>query len=307
MENKDKNERTEKAKEAFANIWQKTSSAGKNVGKKAADGAKSIAEQTKKNIYDAQAKKYTIVTEKEFASEEFVMPIVVKIVNDSANRNFVTTDDAVGWIEKHDAVNVLHMYFNYASKCHIDFFPHIQIESVYCKYRFDESIFIDTNDIFKKTTDEKVAELENIAFCLGAKKCSVEIVESDSSSKGTSVGFKVGSSEVSLITDGGISKKKSNVIRGKTISHWDGNDMPKQPRLAWFEQNENIKNLIDMRFSDVNAIKSKTYELSGSSSFTMNKSIAGVIDTVLGIKGTASMLNKVNEEHNSVLIYEIEF
>ena len=48
MENKDKNERTEKAKEAFANIWQKTSSAGKNVGKKAAEGVKAFADQTKK-------------------------------------------------------------------------------------------------------------------------------------------------------------------------------------------------------------------------------------------------------------------
>lgn len=307
MENKDKNERTEKAKEAFSNIWQKTSSAGKNVGKKAAEGVKAFADQTKKNIYDAQAKKYIIVTESEIASEEFVVPTVIKIVDDSANRNFVTCDDAIGWIEKHEDISVLHIYLDFAKKGVFQFVPALKKDSVYCEYKFGVNKFVDINDIFKRANDDKVAELEKMAFDLGAKSCSIEIVESDTTSKESSVGIKIGSSEASIGFDGSSSKKSRNVIRGKTTVRWGGSDTPIMPRLNWFEHSESIKNLIDMRFGDRNAIKSKSYELSGLSSVTMNKNVAGVIDNILGLKGNASMGSKVSREQNSILIFEIEF
>ena len=80
MDIKEKNEKAEKAKETFSGLWQKTS----NVGKKAAEGAKAIAEQTKKNIYDSQAKKYIVVTQKEFFSEDFTVPKVIKTLYASA-------------------------------------------------------------------------------------------------------------------------------------------------------------------------------------------------------------------------------
>ena len=303
MDTKEKNEIAEKAKDTISNLWQKTS----NVGKKAAGGAKALADQTKKNIYDAQAKKYISVTESSFVDSVFVRPSIIKIVDDLANRKFVTDEDAVGWIEKYDDVDVLHMYFDFAKKSGFQFIPALKKESVYCEYKFDVNKFVDVNDIFKMATDEKVAELEKLACDLGAKSCSIEIVESDSASKGTTIGLKVGNAETSMGIEGSSSKKTRNVIRGKTTVRWNGSDMPKLPHLSWFEHNESIKNLIDMRFGDRNAIKSKSYELSGLSSVTMNKKMAGVIDNISGLKGNASMGTKVSREQNSILIFEIEF
>ena len=303
MNNKENNVKTEKAKETLSNFWQKTS----NVGKKAADGAKTFAEQTKKNIYDAQAKKYVSITRNEFFSEDFTSPKIIKIVDDLANRKFVTDDDAIGWIEVYENIKVLHMYVGFASNSNLLFIPAIKIENVYYAHEFCDNNFIDVNHIFKKTMDEKVAELEKIAYDLGARGCSVEIVESDNSSKGTIVGVKVGKAEMPIGGEAGFNKKYVKIIRGKTTSHWDGCDILKQPQLKWFEHNENIKNLIEMRFSDRNNIKSKMYELSGLTSVTMEKNVAGVIDSLSGLKGNVSMKSKSEEEHNSVLIYEIEF
>ena len=303
MDNKEKNDRVEKTKDTFSNFWQKTS----NVGKKAAEGARAIANQTKKNIHDAQAKKYFSVTEKEFTDVNFSVPNIIKVVDDLSNRKFITCEDAIGWIEKFDDIDVLHMYVEFAKKCGLQFIPVLKKDGVYCVYKFDINKFIDVNDVFKITTDEKVAELEKVACDLGAKSCSIEIVESDSASKGTSVGFKVGNAETSIGIEGESNKKIRNVIRGKTTVRWNGSDMPKQPYLSWFAHNESIKNLIDMRLGDRNAIKSKCYELSGLSFVTMDKKIAGVIDNISGLKGNTSMGNKVSKELNSVLMFEIEF
>ena len=52
----------EKRKESFANAWKKAS----EFGKKTVEGAKNLAEQTKKNIHDQQAKKYTAITQEEY-------------------------------------------------------------------------------------------------------------------------------------------------------------------------------------------------------------------------------------------------
>lgn len=207
--NKKENNKTEKAKETLSNFWQKTT----DISKKAAEGAKAIAEQTKKNIHESQAKKYTPVIESEFFNADFRLPNIIKIVDDSANRNFITCDDAIGWIEKHEDVDVLHMYAEFVAKCGISFIPISQIDNVYCKDHFDVRKFINSNQFFEKTTEEKIAELEHIAYNLGAKSFSVEIVETDYSNNTKNLSINA---NVSL--GGGISSSKGRMQSGKNTT-----------------------------------------------------------------------------------------
>ena len=294
----DKNERKEKTKETFSNFWQKTA----DISKKAAEGAKNLAEQTKQSIHDAQAKKYTPVTAKEFKSKAFRLPSIIEIVDDSANRNFVTGEDAIGWIEKHEDIDVLHMYAAFVKKCGIEFIPLPQRDHVYCEHNFDSRKFINSNQILEKATEEKLAELEHIAYCLGAKSCSVEVVEADSKTNKKEASVKAEAS-----VESSSYKKNDNMQSGKNISNFEGNSTPKMPTLKWFAHDDNIKRLIEMRFADSNAIKSKSMELKGSSSATMSKKIACAIDSVLNVKGGFSMESQVIKEHSNILVYEIEF
>lgn len=293
-----KDHKNEKARESFSNFWQKTS----DLSKKAAEGAKAFAEQTKKNIHDAQAKKYNPVTSKDFKSKDFNIPNVIEIVDDSANRDFVTCDGAIGWIEKHEDVDVLHMYSDFVKKSNLHFVPVSQIDNVFCKDNFDSSTFINSNQVFGKSTEEKLAELENIAYCLGAKSCSVEIAESDSDGSYKNCGFSSGV-KIGVQSESKHSKMQS----GKTVSCFEGNCIPTRPVLKWFAHDDNIKRLIEMRCSDSNSIKSKILELRGSSSVTMSRKIACAIDNVLKIKGSFSMESQAIKEYSNILIYEIEF
>jgi hypothetical protein len=288
------NDNQEKKKDGFANAWKKAT----EFGKKTVDGAKSFAEQTRKNIHDQQAKKYTSVTVKEFKSKGFEMPKVIEIVDDSANREFIVDKDAIGWIEEHREVEVLHMYSSFVKKCGITFIPVPQEDNVYCADNFTSDKYINSNQVFGRATEEKLAELRNLAFCLGAKSCSIEIVESDVAVNSAAMGLgKIGSAE--------SASKNSNMQSGKNITEFEGHDNPKVPELKWFAHDVNIKSLIEMRLA--RAIKSNNLSLSGATCSTMSRKMACAIDSIINIKGKLSMEKETAKEHSNVLVFEIEF
>lgn len=287
-------DQNKKSKDVFSNIWKKTA----DISKKAADGAKEFAEQTKQNIYDAQAKKYISVSAKEFRGKSFNMPDIIDIVDDAANRKFITDIDAIGWIEQHKGVDVLHLYEFFVKKSNLIFVPVAQRGNVYCKDKFDSKNFIVSHQIFEKSTEEKLAELNHIAYCLGAKSCAVEIMESEAQFNSLKI-------RLPEKNDSDASLSNTKMQSAKRVSRFEGHDEPKEPMLKWFAHDENIKGLIDMRINK--AIKSDVLELKGSSSATMSKKVACAIDNVMNISGKISMEANAIKEFSKILIYEIEF
>lgn len=288
----------EKNKQAFANAWKKAA----DFGKKAAESTKKIVDQTKENIHEQKAKKYTVVTEEEFCSNEFLLPSVICIEDDSANREFVASGEAIGWIELHKDVRVFHVYFSFIQNCNLIFIPVAQRGEVYCQDPFELNCFTNANQAFKKATDEKMAELSKIAYSLGAKRCSIEIVEAQTQNRSLSSHVTVKDEDVSSVE---MSQSKMNRQSGKTVNEFEGHDNPQTPTLKWFSYDENIKGLIEMRCNK--AIKSKVLELNGATSATMSKSVACAIDDLLKISGAVSMEKKAIDEHSHKLIFEIEF
>ena len=85
-------------------------------------------------------------------------------------------------------------------------------------------------------------------------------------------------------------------------------DNPQMPQMKWFANDDNIKGLIEMRFSK--SVQSKTLILEGSSSATMSQKAAYAIDCVVGKMGNRARLDMIKEalrESSSKLIFEIEF
>ena len=183
---------------------------------------------------------------------------------------------------------------------------------------FDPKRYINIDYIFSKAHEERLAELEYIAYSHGAKTCSVEIVESQmevnidkrkfDAFKGAPVnGVKV-KSEEKMERD--LSYSNSSQRSGRTKTKFKGNDSPVRPTLKWFAHDDNIKKLIDMRCSDSNAIESRVLELQGSSSATMSQKTAVAIDEAvanIGVKTHTTMETQVKTENHSKLIFEIEF
>ena len=278
---------------AFANAWKKAA----EFGKKAADETKKFADQTKANIHEQMAKKYTAVTDKEFKSKDFRIPQIIIIEDDSANREFVEAEGAIGWIEIHKEVPALHMYSAFVKKSGITFVPTAQVKNVYCSDNFDAKKYISSNTVFGRATEERLAELNDIAYTLGAKKCTIEILEAD----GMEETFKL---ELNNTKNTSASVTK-NSQSGKTVTEFAGHDNPAQPTLKWYAHDDNIKNLIKMRCNK--AITSNRLELSGSATATMSKALATSLDAIVKGGGSMSMEKQAVKEHSTRLMFEVEF
>jgi hypothetical protein len=290
----------EKTKQSFSNAWKKAA----ELGKKAADNTKKFVDQTKENIHEQKAKRYKPITAKEFKLKSFKMPIIIMIEDDSANREYVEADDAIAWIEVHKEIPVLHMYNSFVKKSGIAFIPVPQRDNVYCQDNFEIKKYINVNQVFGKATEEKLAELNNIAFCLGAKSCSIEIIEEESEVESKKVQVK-GSGKSGEATKVEINNSNASKQSGKNVSNFKGHDNPQMPVLKWFAHDDNVKLLIDMRLKK--AIQSNVLELKGSNFATMSKSIACAIDAIIKVSGSLSMEKQVQKEHSNKLLFEIEF
>ena len=62
------------------------------------------------------------------------------------------------------------------------FIPTATCDAVYYVDSFDRNNFINVNNLFERAHEERMAELEHIAYSLGAKRCSIELSEASSES-----------------------------------------------------------------------------------------------------------------------------
>ena len=178
---------------------------------------------------------------------------------------------------------------------------------IYCEDNFDDKQYINSENIFDKATEEKLAELENIAYMLGAKSCSVEIVDLVAEKQTSSIFASAKLNNFTGEASNSIGASNQRMKSGKTVTNFSGNSEPKRPELKWFANDNNILSLIEMRCSDRNSIKSRKLELKGSMSATMSIKLACTIDGMLGLKGGVSMEKQVAKEHNTKLVYIVEF
>lgn len=304
-----------KAKETLTNLWQKATDVAKKAASEVQSGVNTLSEKAQKNFHEKRVEKYRPLFAKEYKSKSFKIPNVIEIVDDAVRRKIDICEGAIGWLQDHKGVEVLHLYDEYLSKCGLTFIPTAQCDSIYCVDSFDRTQFINTNYIFAKTNEEKLAELANIAHSLGAKSCSIEMLESESEKNTKSISAKatinVGEIKGKEGYQYDISSTTAAKSSGKRVLNFTGSDNPVRPTLKWFAHDENVKGLIEMRCTDTNSIKSTILDISGSNHVTMSKKVACAIDAVankkIGGNAEMSMESQAVKEHNSRLIFEIEF
>lgn len=303
-------EETSAAKKSASDFWVKASSMGKKVADNVQKNAVAISEKAKAENHQRRLEKYNPLFLKEFKSKGFVMPALIQLVEDSAVQNIDVCVGAIGWREKNNDMEILFLSIDFAAKSGLEFFPALVPNSLFCSETYNESQYINVERIFGKAHEEKLAELEHIAHALGAKSCSIELVESDEITDSKS---RDGQASMKVLKT--ASKEKSNSatshsMSGRTVSTFAGSDTPVYPTLKWFKNDHNILNLIEMRCSDINAIRSRTLILEGASSMTMEQSRARSIDMAtakIGMKLHSSMEKLHRKEYSSKLIYEVEF
>ena len=310
----------EGVKQKTSELVQKTSETGiqvaTNVAENVQKSAKEFSEKSKQDNYERRLKKYNPLFPEKYHSAEFNLPNMIVIVDDAIRRDIDVCEGAIGWLSNQKGMEVLHLYDEYINESGIQFVPAPICDAAYYVDRFDRKRFIQTECIFTKAHEERMAELKNIAYMLGAKYCSIEITESTSNleSKKQSAEVKVGVKGLNISSQESAEQSSSYQgyasRSGKIEANWFGSDEAQRPELKWFMHDDTIKRLIDMRCSDVNAIQSETLILEGTSSATMSKKTACAIDNAvgrIGVSGKANMEGQASKEERSKLIYRVEF
>lgn len=316
-----------KGVEVLADVKQKTTSAVQKtaeVSKQAAVDAagnvhKSVVgltEKTKQDSYERRMKKYNPLFPERYHSEEFNLPNMIVIVDDAVRRGIDVCEGAIGWLSNQNGMEVLHLYDEYIQQSGIQFVPAPICDAVYYVDRFDRTRFVQTECILSKAHEERMAELKNIAYMLGAKKCSIEISESslEVETKKKQYEIKAGIKKANISSEESAeqsSSYKGSLHRsGQIVAEFVGSSEVKRPELKWFKHDETIIKLIDIRCSNGNAIKTETLVLEGNASATMSQKTAYAIDNAISkinVGGKANMEGQATKENKSKLIFCIEF
>ena len=300
--------------EKISNIWKKATDLSKKTAENVYKGAKDLSDKIKEENHERKLKKYSPLFPDEFKSDNFNIPNMIKIVDDADRRGIEICEGAIGWRERINKIEVLCLYDEAVRMSGINFIPNAACNTFYCVDNYDRNNFISADKIFSRAHNERLAELEHIAYSLGAKKYSIDIVETNlqekSEHKITNTQINVKSVGCSNNADVGMSSSIGNQISGHFEGTFEENNTLQYPRLKWFSYDEHIKNLIEMRMSISSSIKSRNIILEGSSSATMSQDFAASVEVAmkkLGGKSSISMSKQASKEFYSNLIFNVEF
>ena len=300
-----------KSAEAMSSFLQKTSDASKKALEEAQKNAAAMSEKAKQDSYERRIKKYNPLFPDVYNAVDFKFPNMIVIVDAVVRNGIDVCEGAIGWRDTEGDSEVLYLYELEGNYKNLQFVPNLMCNAAYYIDPFNPNRYIRVDCIFNKAHDERLAELKGIAYALGAKRCTIEITESSQEITSTDKHGKLGIGKALSVKADQSTKHTSNQVRsGQIIAEFEGNSTPQRPILKWFAQDETIKTLIDTRCNAGNALKTETLILSGSSSATMSQNTAASIDSVIQkakIGGGISMGSQAMKEHNSKLVFEIQF
>lgn len=311
MENKKENG---KSLVAFKDVVKKVSDAGKTAVDGVQKSVKAMSEKNKNEAYLRRLKKYNPLFPETYLSESFNLPNMIQIVDDAVRRDVDVCVGAIGWLSQEYGMEVLHLYDEAVEMSKIQFIPNVECNAIYYVDNFDRNRFIKVDCIFSRAHDERLAELKHVAHFLGAKRCSIEMLEGDSELQSQT--FKMsgkggfGKLKATESHEYSATSKRFEQRHGRVVAEFEGNNFPQKPELKWFANDDNVKRLIEMRCTNSNSIKSEMLELEGSSSAAMSQKTASAIDVAvsrIGAKGTFNMEKHATKENHSKLIFCVEF
>ena len=313
------------AAEAFKNAGEKVADSVEQAATAISDFKDDAAEFVQESKHAYEINKYQPVFFDDYISNSFEFPALVRVVEKNNAMNIDACKGAIGNIETVKGLRILNLYKNELDRINekqidgklISFYPYFD-EDFFHVHPFNKYSFLNLNDYFNHTKQERINELEKIAICLGAKHIKIRYMEESKSFTGSNLKANV---------DGGKGKGKdaekaaSEASHSSSdTSHYDfrlekevtlkGSNNPVRPELIYFQSESDILNLIESRLDPTNPILNKTCILSYGTSHGINESEAAKIDAAIAsfkLKANATVKNEVQQENRMKLEYQIDF
>lgn len=308
-----------KSAEFLKTAANKAGEAGKSVVKTAKDNAQLLAEraQTMAEVKQAKSKEALIkklnpLFPNDYRAVEFKLPNLIRIVDDAVRRDIDVCEGAIGWLSTEKGVEVLHLYDEAVEFSGLNFLPAATCDSIYYVDPHNRNTFISVDCYFSSMQESRLAELQHIAYSLGAKHYWVEMVEDTYDKQNSLKSAKINTKIANV--SGSETQSKTTAARTMSVAEaeFSSGRKPIKPDLRWFANDNNVLNLITMRCteSSQNDISTYTIELNSSNAATMSMSVAAKVDGALSslkIGGSASFSSDSQKEHSKKVYFKLEF
>lgn len=315
-------------KRNISKVVDAASDKAKEFGESAADvaieGIKIAGQHAQRTQQEIKRKIYNPLFPEEYWAENFDCPKMVVIEDEDNRKGIDVCDGAIGWLSKAAGSEVLHLYEEFVPESGLIFFPFASCESIYYRNPNKDNRFINLSCYFETMQQDKMTELKNIAYCLGAKECRLESYESAKEAKIAKTKHKgkgkacipteAGTVRVSAETElsGELNKTKAQERYVLFSQKFEGSDTPVEPTLDWYENDKEILSLIEMRLNGESVNQTKEYSVSIDSklSLSMDVNLAAKLDRALdklGVESNFTLKGESLKETRTKLEFVIVF
>lgn len=277
-------------KETAAKAAEKAKDIGGRTAELASNAAQNVAEGAANELAKARIRFYQPLSRTEFEAPDFDIPKLIIVEDNGSRENIDVMKGAIGWTSKDAGVTVLHLYEREVERSGIQFYPYAESWSVYYVDKFGTR-YVNIDKFFDIMQDERRAELFEIAYSLGAKKCTIETYEY---AKKVKVGEgrrtrkvkpEVDDVDISCSVTGEISTEALKVVERKSVAtqSFKGSDTPVEPKLKWYADNAEITQLVRARCDKDSDNKIHEYHkvIKNSSCAGMTANAAAKVNAVL--------------------------
>ena len=261
-----------------------------------------------------QLKKYNPVFMHDYIKDDFYLPRMIMLVDGSERKDIEVCKGAIGWKSNPNGLEVFHLNCDSANYVNLKFSPAPMCDSVYYVDPHDPAEYICVDNLFEKMQQQKLAELADVAYYLGARSYRIEIVEEtrEEEIKDFSAEAKAKAKIVESEQNAKHSeqRKKTGRILVSSEAEYLEKREPQEPPLLWFKNDPNITGLVNHICVGGGKIKSKDIYFEGSKYALMNSATAAKIDATvkrLGAGNETDFKTKTEKEYSSKIIFHLEF
>lgn len=307
------------AHETLNGLAGKAKKAGRFAATAAQGGAEKFADIAQQANRKRQLAKYSPVFPEEFFSGDFDLPAMVVIEDEDTRKDIEVCKGSIGWLGKEGGMEVLHLYEEAVPESGLTLCPTAVCDAAYYLDKVGGGRFIDLCQYFEVIQKDKMTELRNVAYSLGAKECRLEAWEEEKSLK---VSKKKGAGKAKVKAVPGIvdsvsasaeaasdeqSTRRSSVV---FVQRFEGSEEVVRPELHWYRNDKELNSLIEMRCSGRNPMKEYSVQLDSMASSSISISRAAKIDAAvkkIGAVANFSFEGEAKSELRKKLVFEITF
>ena len=285
------------------------------VGKAAYMASKKVSETIAYKYQDHLKNKFNPISLDMLNDSEFRKPKIVRIVDDfELSKKYKINNDSIGGLVNVGKMPVLYLFDKDVNDSGLKLIPEVQFDSVYLWDPYRNNTFIQAESYYAEILKQRLAELSNIAFCIGAKSYRVELCESEEnteklSQKGSiKANAKVAKAGVSESYEESVKSSREN--RALASATFTERRNPEMPILRYYRHDIAIHDVINQALNDRGTLTVKDVELVGSSHKFMSKQTAASIDATIKKIGASigtSVSKQTTQEITKKMIFHLEF